>query len=100
MANTIHVISVSSGKDTRGYYRHEMTDAEHLDLLAALREVAGMVILCGYPSALYDDNLPGWTTAKRTARIAAGRGTGLRIEQIWMNPAAARAMPAPQLLIA
>ena len=77
-----------------------MTDADHLELLAALKDAKGMVILCGYPSALYDDNLPGWTTAARTARISAGRGTGLRTEQIWMNPAAAQAQPSPQLLIA
>ncbi|WP_043008514.1 DNA adenine methylase [Comamonas testosteroni] len=96
----LHDTRVLQGSGGRGYYRHEMTDAEHLDLIAALRKVKGMVILCGYPSKLYDDNLQGWTTEQRTARIAAGRGTGLRIEQIWMNPAAARVIPAPQLLIA
>ncbi len=94
----LHETRVMQGAGTRGYYRHEMTDADHLELLGTLRSLKGMVILCGYPSQLYNDNLPGWTTTARIARISAGRGTGLRTEQIWMIPAASAAQPAPQLI--
>ncbi|WP_287918146.1 DNA adenine methylase [Comamonas sp.] len=96
----LHETRVLQGAGSKGYYRHEMNDQDHLELLATLRDAKGMVILCGYPSELYDDNLPGWTTACRSARISAGRGTGLRTEQIWINPAAAKAQPSQQLLIA
>lgn len=95
----LHETRVLQGAGTKGYYRHEMTDADHTELLSALRVAKGMVVLCGYPSALYDDALPEWTTASKAARISAGRGTGLRTEQIWMNPAAASTQPSPQLLI-
>lgn len=94
----LHETRVMQGAGNRGYYRHEMTDADHLELLGTLRSLKGMVILCGYPSQLYNDSLPGWTTTARIARISAGRGTGLRTEQIWMNPAASAAQPAPQLI--
>ena len=93
----LHGTRVLQGVGGKGYYRHEMADADHLELLAALREVKGMVVLCGYPSRLYDDNLPGWISTARAARISAGRGTGMRTEQVWMNPAATDAVPAPRL---
>lgn len=94
----LHETRVLQSAGSRGYYRHEMTDGEHFELLATLREVKGMVILCGYPSSLYDDHLPGWVTAAAQARISAGRGTGIRMEKIWMNPAVASTQPQQSLI--
>lgn len=88
----LHDTRVLQGAGSKGYYRHEMSNADHLVLLEALREVQGMVILCGYPSAVYDDHLAGWSTATTTSRISAGRGTGVRTEVIWLNPACVAAL--------
>lgn len=80
--------------DNGGVYRHELSDEEHLQLLAALCELRGMVVLSGYPSQLYDAALPGW---KRIERAALADGALKRTEVLWLNPAAASACPAPTL---
>lgn len=70
-----------------GYYRHEMTDEQHLTLLHFLRDLKGMVIVTGYASPLYDQILADWVRRETVARISAGRGAGLRTEVAWLNPA-------------
>ena len=47
-----------------------------------------MVMLSGYPCEMYDDILKGWNRIDTSARISAGRGTALRTECLWLNPAA------------
>lgn len=84
-------VRITSNKSARGY-RHEMDVDDHMALLDALRCVDGMVVLSGYPSALYDDNLPGWERHATSARISAGRGTKLREEVVWLNPACVEAL--------
>ena len=64
-----------------------MDDCAHRELLDALLELDGMVVLSGYPSDLYSEMLPGWTSYSTSARISAGRGTANRTECIWLNPA-------------
>jgi len=76
------------------YYRHEMTDDDHIKLLDTLKAVQGMVVLSGYPSALYDDALQGWNRLETRARIAASRGTITKTEVVWVNPACADALDA------
>lgn len=68
-----------------GTYRHEMTVEQHMELLAFLNEVEGMVILCGYPSEIYDEALPGW---QRVERDALADGAAPRREVLWINQAA------------
>ena len=80
-----------------GYYRHEMTDSDHLDLLRALLELEGMVVISGYDSELYRDRLSGWETFQTTSRISAGRGTALRTETVWINPACSDALHCRQM---
>jgi DNA adenine methylase len=79
-----------SGKDR--CYRHEMTDAQHKELLEALCGLQGMVVLTGYPSPLYSAALADWQLHKTSARISAGRGTALRTECAWLNSACAAAL--------
>lgn len=67
-------------------YRHEMTDADHERLLAALLGLEGMVALSGYPSEIYEDALRGWRRVETKSPMAAGRGTGLRTEVLWLSP--------------
>lgn len=70
-------------------YRHELTQAQHLELLAFLRQLRGMVVLSGYPSPLYDDALPGWHQAQCKAHADGARE---RREVLWLNQAADQAL--------
>lgn len=81
--------------DNGGCYRHELSREDHLDLLAALRQLEGMVVLSGYPSPVYDEVLRGWT---RIDRAALADGALPRTECLWLNPACASRRPAPDLL--
>ncbi|MFC4923874.1 DNA adenine methylase [Delftia deserti] len=80
---------------TQGCYRHEMTDEQHLELLAVLRGLQGMVVLCGYPSDLYERELADWQVHTTGARISAGRGTAVKTEVLWLNPACQQRLAAP-----
>jgi DNA adenine methylase len=75
--------------DNGGVYRHEMSEEQHVDLLGDLVDLEGMVVLCGYPSAIYDDLLPGWRRVEREARAD---GALLRTEVLWLNPAVVKAL--------
>lgn len=70
--------------DNGGVYRHEMSEEQHLEMLDVLRELSGMVVLCGYPSDLYDQALPDW---RRIERRALADGALERTEVLWLNPA-------------
>jgi len=76
----------------RGGYRHELDDAAHQRLIDAARAVDGMVVLCGYRSDLYDAALSDWRRHETAARISGGRGTSLRTEVVWLNPACSAAL--------
>ncbi len=69
-------------------YAHELTAEDHADLLAYIQDLKGMVVLSGYPSALYDDALPAWF---RVERKALADGARERTEVLWVNPAGWRA---------
>jgi DNA adenine methylase len=77
---------------TRGCYHVELSDADHLELLDCLKSLQGMVVLSGYYTELYDQQLIGWARHETAARISAGRGTKLRTECAWLNPACAAAL--------
>jgi DNA adenine methylase len=70
-------------------YRHEMDDAAHARLLEAAADVAGMVVLSGYASKLYDRALAHWT---RLEVPAYADGARPRTEVLWLNPACASAL--------
>lgn len=40
-----------------GCHRHEMANDQHVELLATLTSLQGMVVVCGYTSALYEQEL-------------------------------------------
>jgi DNA adenine methylase len=75
-----------------GGYRHELTDSDHEALLALLLGLQGMVVLCGYQSDLYHRALASWEQHTTPARISGGRGTTLREEVVWLNPACSSAL--------
>lgn len=91
---------VLQGGGSKGYYRHEMTDDQHVKLLDAVLELEGMVVVCGYPSALYARRLATWQQFRTRARISAARGTALRTECAWINPACSAALAQREGLFA
>lgn len=74
---------------TTGEYRHEMTEADHDELLAALHDVQGKFLLSGYRSRLYDEaaGFGGWVRHDfDLANHAAGGGSKRRMtECVWCN---------------
>ena len=82
---TLHYVDPPYLPETRDRgrdYRHEMTVDDHISLLTALNGLHGMVIISGYPSAIYDDALPDWRRIELRAR--ADRA-GARTEVLWLN---------------
>lgn len=78
---------------SNGGYRHEMSDEDHGELLEVLLDLQGMVIVSGYDSELYSGMLGDWRREETDSRIAAGRrGTKLRREIAWLNPACCAAL--------
>jgi DNA adenine methylase len=80
-----YVLSTRSAARSRHGYAHEMTDADHIALSAVLHACTGMVMLSGYPSALYEDLYRDWPRVTTESRADQNRP---RTEVLWMNPAA------------
>lgn len=65
-------------------YRHETDESYHRLLLAGIHDLQGMVVISGYPSGLYDDELSSWRRATTTARTTnPGK---MAVEVIWISP--------------
>lgn len=77
-ADPPYLLSTRHGKQ----YRHEMTDADHKNLLDALKAHKGPVILSGYENELYNDALNGWYKDEATSRTQTA---AKRQEVLWMN---------------
>jgi len=71
--------------DWKRSYRHEMTDEDHRELAAVARALRGMVLISGYPSALYDELYGDWT---RVERKSWADGQRARVECLWISPRA------------
>lgn len=69
-----------------GAYEHDMTDEQHRELADCLRSLDGAVVLCGYPSALYDELYGDW---HQVSRRAMADGARARTEVLWLNMRAA-----------
>lgn len=95
--DALHYVDPPYVPDTRSTprrgYRHEMTLEDHERLLECATDLAGMAVISGYPSDLYDDRLAGWHRVEhRGARDSAANA---RTEVLWINP---QAMAAGSLL--
>lgn len=100
-ADTLHYCDPPYLPETRAYvkkkaggqlaYAHELTRDDHAELIEFLRGLAGMVVLSGYASALYDDALPEW---RRIEIEAYADGARPRTEILWLNPACVAALEA------
>jgi len=68
-------------------YRHEMTVAQHVELLHLLKQCVGKVALSGYRNDLYDDLLSGWTRHdfEIPNHAAGGKDKRVMTESVWCN---------------
>ena len=82
---------------SRNYYRYEMDDDAHIALIEGLKTLSGYVVLSGYDNDIYRNRLDGWKQFQTASRISASRGTKVRIECIWINPACFAALEAEDL---
>ncbi|WMJ85476.1 DNA adenine methylase [Anaerocolumna sp. MB42-C2] len=68
---------------SRKMYKHEMgTDAEHIEMLEALLQHTGPVMLSGYDNEIYNTYLSGWRKESIPARAERSLP---RTEYLWMN---------------
>lgn len=68
-------------------YKYEMTDADHLEMLKALADHPGPVMISGYENDLYNSILEGWRKIKKDTLAEAGVK---REEVLWLNYADAK----------
>ncbi|SYX84641.1 DNA adenine methylase [Paenibacillus alvei] len=81
-ADPPYLLDVRRGK----MYEDEMSEDDHVELLAALKKHPGPAIVSGYAHDLYDDTLSEWKRETRRVQAEAGE---IRTEVIWINPVAA-----------
>ena len=62
-------------------YRFEYQEQDHIELLKILKRLPCSVILSGYPSTLYDEQLTDWNTIE----LQVMNQGGVRTEKIWYN---------------
>jgi len=68
-------------------YKHEMTAADHRQLLALIKQCQGKVMLSGYPNPVYDQELAGWNRQDFAIdnKAAGGETKRQMTESLWMN---------------
>lgn len=79
---------LSSRRNGRRYYEHEMTDADHARLLEVLVALPCLVMVSHYPCEKYCAALSDW----RTFTFQAPTRRGTATEQVWCN------YPSPTVL--
>ena len=63
-------------------YQHEMTDADHEELLKAILRSKAKIMISGYESDMYNEYLHGWRKKSFTSCAEGGKP---RQEIVWMN---------------
>lgn len=85
--DTLHYVDppyvFSTRADLSKDYAHELSDDDHAELLDFVKSLAGMVVLSGYSSSLYENALSDW---RRAERAALADGARARTEVLWLNP--------------
>ena len=62
-------------------YRFDYDEEDHVELIKLLKRLPCRVMLSGYPSALYDEQLKGW----RSLELQVMNQGGVRTEKLWFN---------------
>ena len=78
-ADPPYVVSTRKGKQ---YVVDMVEDRQHIELLEALKEHPGPVILSGYENELYEKHLQGWVKLHKKAMAEGGAA---RTETVWLN---------------
>jgi len=76
------------------YYRHDMDDDGHRRIADALRSVAGMVVVSGYKSPLYEELYGDWPRFDKETHADGARD---RLESLWISPRCHEARPAASM---
>ncbi|EOI7431968.1 DNA adenine methylase [Yersinia enterocolitica] len=88
--STLHFVDPPYVHDTRvissRYYRHEMDNNAHLNLLDTVNKLEGMVVLSGYNTDMYNDILTGWQKQEKQSSAAGRKGSVKRLECLWLSP--------------
>ncbi|MBA7628856.1 hypothetical protein ES703_36353 [subsurface metagenome] len=66
-------------------YGVEMSCGDHADLLKALRNCKGRVIISGYPSSLYSETLGDWKYVTVQGKAHLANSGQVRQEALWLN---------------
>lgn len=68
-------------------YKYEMTEHDHREMLAVIKQCRGKIMLSGYPNPMYDDTLAGWNRQDFAIdnKAAGGKTKRLMTESLWMN---------------
>jgi hypothetical protein len=70
-----------STRSSERRYQFDYEEHDHLELLRLLKSLPCQVILSGYPSGLYDQELAGW----RSLELQVMNQAGVRTEKVWFN---------------
>jgi len=70
------------GTRTAKQYKHEMMDADHIELINTILQSKAKIMLSGYENSIYDEMLQGWNKVSFNANAEYGLK---RTETIWMN---------------
>jgi len=73
---------ISTRSAGREYYKYELADADHLELLGIIKALPVPVLISGYYSELYERELAGWRSITFKSKTRGGRTA---IEWLWMN---------------
>ena len=68
-------------RTSRRRYQFEYTKSDHVQLLELLNDVPCQVMVSGYPSALYNQELNEWESVE----LQVMNQGGVRTEKLWMN---------------
>jgi DNA adenine methylase len=89
-ARTLFYLDPPYVPETRigGAYRHEMTQADHHDLVKRLVAVKGMVVLSGYDHVSYEPlEVAGWVRHDYSMPAYTSDARTRRTECLWLSPA-------------
>lgn len=75
-----YLLESRTGK--RKQYTHEMTDADHEELLKLILQSPAKIMISGYETEMYNDYLRGW---EKAVFDSCAQGGARRREVIWMN---------------
>lgn len=71
-----------STRKSGALYAHELSEADHIELLSIIKDSKANIVLSGYESELYNSVLSGWY---KDCAMSQTTSTEMAKETIWMN---------------